>query len=92
MNQVLQKAPQLAYQLHLAGPDVEAGVQSEDDIRKFLSGMYGGRTAEGQVMFDPKTGVLLDRLPFIGKSPLLSDKVSPPPFLIQVVVSGRFLT
>lgn len=75
MDKVLEKAPQLGYQVHLAGPEVEAAVQTKKQIRQFLNGIYGGRTADGQVLFDPTTGVRLDRLPAIGKTPLLTDRV-----------------
>lgn len=73
---VLEKAPQLRYQVQLAGPEVEDAVKTGQDIRQFLNGMYGGRTPEGKAMFDPVKGVLLETLPMIKKSPLLSDKVS----------------
>jgi len=76
MDEVLKKFPQLGYQVHLAGPEVEAAVRTKDDIKHFLNGMYGGRTPNGEVLFNPKSGIVLKNLPNIGKTPLLSDKVT----------------
>jgi len=75
MRVVLQNAPQLGYQVHLAGPEVEAAVRTKDDIKNFLNGMYGGRTPSGEVLFKSDSGIILKNLPNIGKTPLLSDKV-----------------
>ncbi|KAI9803252.1 MAG: hypothetical protein M1825_002043 [Sarcosagium campestre] len=71
---VKTKAPNFAYQLQLAGPDVEQFVKSKDQIRQFLNAMYGGRTSTGETAFVVEQGVLLDKLQGIGKSPLLNDE------------------
>lgn len=63
-----------AYQLHLGGPEVEARVQGPDMIRQLLRTLYGGRTPSGEVAFDPARGVLLDKLPDVGPSPLVSPE------------------
>lgn len=68
--------PQFGYQLQLAGPDVEAGIQSEDQIRNFLKGMFGGRGEGGRIMFKPETGVQFDVLPTVGMTSLLNEEVS----------------
>ena len=65
--------PQFAYQLHLAGPEVEARIQTRDDMRQFLTATYGGRGPAGEVGFDVSKGVLFDNLPKLAKSPLLKD-------------------
>lgn len=67
--------PQFGYQLHLAGPEVEATIQTKEQIRQFLNGIYGGRGPNGELAFDPVKGILFDNLPKLGKSKLLSDKV-----------------
>jgi soluble epoxide hydrolase / lipid-phosphate phosphatase len=66
--------PNFKYQLHLAGPEVEAEIVGEEKIRQFLNGMYGGRTPSGEPCFNVGVGVLFDRLPHIGPSPLLSKE------------------
>jgi hypothetical protein len=67
--------PQFGYQLHLASGEVEKVVNDEHSIRQFLKGMYGGHGSNGEVVFDPSTGVLLDNLSLIGDSRLLNGKV-----------------
>lgn len=37
--------------------------------------MYGGRGPNGEFAFDTQQGVYLDRLPFLGKTPLVSDDI-----------------
>jgi len=68
--------PQFAYQLQLAGPDVEAALQSEEDIRIFFNAMSGGRGPNGEVGFSPERGVHLDDLKKLKRGPLLDEKVS----------------
>ncbi|GAB7348715.1 hypothetical protein MBLNU459_g7453t2 [Dothideomycetes sp. NU459] len=65
--------PQFGYQSQLAGPDVEAGIQTREKIRQFLKGMYGGRGQDGQIMFRPESGVELGVLDSIGNTPLLNQ-------------------
>lgn len=74
LDQVVQALlPQFGYQLHFAGPEVEGAIQSEADIRQFLQGMYGGRTAGGEPFFRPETGLDLSQLGKIGMTPLLDE-------------------
>jgi hypothetical protein len=68
--------PQFAYQIHLASGEVEKSVKDEQSIRQFLKGMYGGRGPNGELAFDPCKGLLVENLPGIGDSPLLTGKVS----------------
>jgi hypothetical protein len=68
--------PQFGYQLHLASPEVEGTIQSKDQIRQFLNGMYGARTPDGQTIFTPEKGIVFENLPKVGKSRLLTDRVS----------------
>ncbi|KAI9826292.1 MAG: hypothetical protein M1832_000209 [Thelocarpon impressellum] len=65
--------PNFAYQLQLAGPEVEARIQTKPQIRQFLNAMYGGRGPNGEVGFDVRKGVLLDNLGLLGKTPLLTE-------------------
>lgn len=67
--------PQFGYQLHLAGPEVEANIQSRERIAKFLSGMFGGRDENKRVVFDPFTGVDFNVIDGIGAPLLLSGEV-----------------
>jgi hypothetical protein len=67
--------PQFAYQLHLASGEVEEKITSKDDIRQFLSGMYGGRGPDGQLIFNTYTGVLFENVPIVRSSPLMSQSV-----------------
>jgi hypothetical protein len=69
------RAPQFGYQLQLASPEVESAVQTKEQLRQFLNGMYGGKGPNGEVIFSPEKGVLFENLPKVGKSKLFSDKV-----------------
>jgi soluble epoxide hydrolase/lipid-phosphate phosphatase len=75
--------PQFGYQLHLASGEVEPRISDEKGIRQFLNGMYGGRGPKGEVMFSPSKGVLFDNLPKIGKTKLMTDRVSVVPSNLQ---------
>lgn len=77
-TEVLVKGPlpQFGYQLHLAGPEVEAAIQTEADIEQFLNGMYGGKVPEGKYFLDPRKGVDLSLMGRVQKTPLLEDEVS----------------
>ncbi len=67
--------PQFAYQLQLAGPDVEASVKSPDELKGFLNAIYGGKDANGEAAFRPETGVALEKLGSLERTVLLSEKV-----------------
>lgn len=52
-------------------------VNNEAKLRKFLSGLYGGKPKSGKTFMDPRTGVDLDLVENdeIGMTPLLSEEV-----------------
>ena len=62
------------YQLQLAGPDVEKGIQTREKVRQFLNGMFGGLGPNGEVPFIAEKGVLLENLSKLNRSRLVSDK------------------
>lgn len=74
LEEVVRRLPNFAYQLHLAGPDVEARLVGEDATRHFINGMYGGRGPNGEAVLDTSRGVLFENLPKIGRSPLLAPE------------------
>jgi soluble epoxide hydrolase / lipid-phosphate phosphatase len=73
---IVKAVPQFAYQLHLAGDEVEQALQTPDQIRQFLLGLYGARGPNGEMPFDPTRGVLLENLPKLEPPSLLGDQVS----------------
>jgi hypothetical protein len=70
--------PQFGYQIHLASGDVEKFVNDEASIRQFLKGTYGAKGPNGELAFDPVTGISAQNLPLIGESRILNGKVSSP--------------
>ena len=75
LEDVVKQLPQFGYQIHLASGDVEQHIQTPEQIRQFLHGMYGGKTADGKRCFDPRTGVIFDALPGMQRSPLYTDEM-----------------
>ncbi|KAF3384994.1 Bifunctional epoxide hydrolase 2 [Penicillium rolfsii] len=71
---VKNAAPNLMYQLQFASGDLEKEIRSKSDIKQFLSALYGGRTEKGEVGCDVNKGVLLDKLPALKPSRLLSEE------------------
>lgn len=69
-------APHFAYQLQFDSGNVEQTVRSKDEIKGFLSAMYGGRTEKGEFGFDARHGVFLDKVRELRPSRLLSGEVS----------------
>jgi hypothetical protein len=61
--------------LQLKSGDLEPVIRTEDDIKKFLSALYGGRTEKGEVAFDAGLGILLDKMFEVQPSKLLSEEV-----------------
>lgn len=45
-------------------------------IRQFLQGVYGARGPEGELVFDPEKGVLVENLGKVGESRILNGEVS----------------
>ncbi|KAF4458614.1 epoxide hydrolase [Fusarium albosuccineum] len=64
----------LRYQLKLKGPEVEEEIQYEGKTRQFLNATYGGLGPNNEVGFTAGDGVLLDRLPVLNRSHLVSNK------------------
>jgi pimeloyl-ACP methyl ester carboxylesterase len=67
------RMPQFGYQLHLASHEVEHRIKSEEDIRKFLHGMYGALGPHHETIFSPVKGVLFENLDKVGRTRLLTD-------------------
>jgi hypothetical protein len=74
-------APHFAYQIQLKSGDLEPVIRTEEDIKKFLSALYGGRTDKGEVAFDAGLGILLDKMFEVKASKLLSEEVGSPSIL-----------
>ncbi|EFR04746.1 epoxide hydrolase 2 [Nannizzia gypsea CBS 118893] len=73
LEQTIAKIPFFGYQAQFANGGLENIIQSKEKIRQFLNAMYGGRTTSGEPAVSMEKGVLLDKLPDIQQSPLLSD-------------------
>lgn len=74
-NIVKSKLPNFGYQIQLASGAVEEHIQTKDEIKQFLNGMYGGSGASGEGGFDVTKGVLFENLEKLGKTPLLSEEM-----------------
>lgn len=68
-------APHFAYQIQFRGNELENAVKSEEEIKQFLSAMYGGKTKDRKHGFDASHGILLENMPHLGPSRLLDEKV-----------------
>jgi len=66
--------PQFGYQLQLKGPEVESNVQTPEQIKQFLKGLYGGRPSGGGAFFRKETGADLSILDTVGMTPLLNEE------------------
>ena len=71
---VSTRLPNFGYQLQFAGTELEPRIKTKEDIRQFLLTLYGGRTPEGEVGFDIRKGLLLEKLGKIGMSKLFSEE------------------
>lgn len=69
------KLPNFGYQVQLRSGEVEKRVQSKEQIRQLLSGIYGSTGPNGEAGFSIREGVLFDNLPKLGKPDLLSDEM-----------------
>lgn len=67
-------APHFRYQLQFASGDLEKVIRSKADIKQLLSALYGGRTPQREFGFVAEKGVLLDKLPYLKSSRLLSEE------------------
>ncbi|KAJ6133910.1 hypothetical protein N7523_000232 [Penicillium sp. IBT 18751x] len=71
---VANAAPHFAYQIQFASGNLEQVIRSKSEIRQFLSALYGGKTETREPGFDAEKGVLLDKLPHLKPSRLLSEE------------------
>ncbi|SLM37633.1 epoxide hydrolase [Lasallia pustulata] len=71
---VKTKLPNFGYQLQLASGDVEKVITSRDELRQFLNALYGGKGPNGEVGFTVQEGLLVQNLPKLGPSPVISEK------------------
>ncbi|KAL8815557.1 MAG: hypothetical protein Q9223_005319 [Gallowayella weberi] len=69
------KVPNFGYQLQLASSELEDTIQSREQIRQLLNGLYGGMTQSGLSAFEVKTGVHLDRLPRLDHTKSVSERM-----------------
>lgn len=67
-------APHFAYQLQFRSRELEHAIRTEDDVKKFLSALYGGRTDDGQIAFYAEEGVILENMFRLRPSKLLSEE------------------
>ncbi|POS85335.1 hypothetical protein EPUL_002291 [Erysiphe pulchra] len=69
----LTNLPNFKYQIQLGGSEVGAFIVGREKLKQFFSGVYGGTTPTGELMFSASHGVYLDRLKLIGPPRLLSE-------------------
>lgn len=75
LEATVERLPNFRYQVQLAGPDVEREIGSDPaKLRAMLSGLYGARGPNREVVFSTQQGVNFEHLDKMGKSPLLSDE------------------
>lgn len=72
---VKTRLPNFTYQLQLGSGEIEKHIASKEKIKQLLNGLYGGRGPNGEVGFIPEQGVLLQNLPKLDHTRLLSEKV-----------------
>lgn len=67
-------APHFRYQIQFASGDLEKVIRSKAELKQLLCALYGGRTPQGEFGFDAEKGVLLDKVPYLKPSRLLSEE------------------
>ncbi|WEW61172.1 alpha/beta hydrolase family protein [Emydomyces testavorans] len=72
---VATRLPFFGYQLQFMSGELEKAIQTKRDIRQFLIALYEGRTSKGEFGCDVRKGVLLDKLPALQPSRLLTEEV-----------------
>lgn len=73
--EMIERLPNFAYQAQLAGPDVEREIGSDlEKIRAMLSGLYGSKGPNGELVFTVDKGVHFENLDKMGKCPLLNEE------------------
>lgn len=66
--------PTFGYQLQFRDPSIDEELQGPSKIRQVLLALYGATTPDGQPGFDPLRGLILENMPQLGSSPLISDE------------------
>lgn len=75
-EQFVKQNPIFQYQLQNSSGAAETiASRSTDHVRGFLNAMYGGETSEGLSGFDPRVGIIEDRLERINPSPLITPEM-----------------
>ncbi|KAL9028020.1 MAG: hypothetical protein Q9196_003557, partial [Gyalolechia fulgens] len=69
------RLPNFGYQLQFSSGQLENAVQSREQIKQLLNGLYGGRASSGEPAFDVEHGVHLDRLSQLNHTPLVSKQM-----------------
>ncbi|KAL8936109.1 MAG: hypothetical protein Q9216_005101 [Gyalolechia sp. 2 TL-2023] len=54
---------------------LEDAIQSSEQIKQLLNGLYGGRTSSGEQAFDVEHGVYLEKLSQLNQTPLVSEQM-----------------
>lgn len=72
---VKTRLPNFKYQLQLASGDIEKVIHSRDQLRQFLNALYGGKGPNGELGFTAREGLLVENLPKLGPSRIISEKV-----------------
>lgn len=67
------KIPNFAYQLQLASGAVEKRIQTKEQIRQFLNGMYGGMSPDHEPGFDVRHGLKFEVLPRLRHTRLVNE-------------------
>lgn len=67
--------PTFGYQLQLRKPSTDLKLQGGTKIRQLLTALYGGVTPDGEMGFDPYTGLIWENLPDLGPSPLVPANI-----------------
>lgn len=71
---VRTRAPHLAYQLQFKSGELEKAIRTKDEIRQFLVALYCGKTPDGELGFNARKGVLLDKMMRLRPSRLLGKE------------------
>lgn len=66
--------PNFTYQMQLASGQVEEKVKTKEEIKQFLSAVYGGRGPNYEVGFVAEKGVLFENIPVLEPTRLLSEE------------------
>ncbi|KAL5360116.1 epoxide hydrolase [Aspergillus floccosus] len=70
---VAKITPHFGYQVQFIRGELEK-LRSKEEMKLFLSTLYGGRTPDGEIAFDVHDGVLVDKMARVQPSRLLSEE------------------